>query len=458
MKKMKKFFASLLVLCMVLTLPNMAALATEGTGTEENPVVIETLGETTTSLVGGAEQTYCYYSYTAPSTLEGTAIITVSVKDVTAGAYYAINMDNTTTGDYGQVIYHAGWGYDTTTDSVKIAAGETVLFKVLNFSSGDAYPSLDITWTAALESVGTVDSPEDMGLLYNYGSYGNTYETSLVPGTGYYYSYIMEETGDFVAYVNYNWSSIATEEELLPEITITNKTTDVTTCLSQSDYVYEFTQMGWTMTYDAVKIEASKGDELLIMIGSDASAETVVIGWDATLVLPAAAGSSLDNPIVITGTSDTVTVPANSEYYISFPMEYDGATVTVTPPDPSAWYDVTIGGTYLDKDDNGVASGTLVYYYAMGGVVISVINGSWYNDMDFTIEVVIPEGTYSNPEEIVMEEGKTDASVEVELEAGHGAYYLEWVATADGVLSMDISSSVEDVWYYAMYTDNENST
>ena len=122
MKTMKKFFASFLVLCMVLTMPNIAANAEDAT-----PI---SLGESVTTSLEEGDSVGKVYSYTIPSDVEGTYMLTVDVSAATEGKYWQVDLENSTNYAYssGQAVNNE---YSSTmTASVNGQAGDVITITV----------------------------------------------------------------------------------------------------------------------------------------------------------------------------------------------------------------------------------------------------------------------------------------------------------------------------------------
>lgn len=147
MKTMKKFFAGLLVLCMVLAMPNMAALAST-TGTEENPEVVTATSGTATQ---ASDQEGYWYSYVA-----------------TVTGYYAVDSIVSAGGyDTASYIINENTGVSSEYDKIFVNAGDTVTFKVCSmeydYSSTEwPYPCYyredSLEWTLAITEVAEIET------------------------------------------------------------------------------------------------------------------------------------------------------------------------------------------------------------------------------------------------------------------------------------------------------------
>lgn len=434
----KKILAFFLALCMVFGLTNVSAYAEDATGTQGNPEVITALGEVTTSIPEGNTDGY-YYSYTVPSDLEGTAVLTVSVSNATEGIHYGINVDNITTGKYCQLIYNTNYGADVTTGTIKVSANDSVSIYVYSMATGDvSAPAVDVTWTASSKVAGTQESPEEIATMSQYGEFAYNGSTDVaVDGSIYYYEYTAETSGTLSVYLdewNSNPGSIA---DLNAEIVMTNANTDASVKYSTDTVEYVVNSMWGSSTYNAIQLEVAEGDKVTFEFSSASTAvETATIAWCAAIDPPV---GSEGNPYVITELETTVTVPAGEAIYLEAPYDYLDIAEAVYFNGTAVVFIPSSGPVVVNGDGSLDSSFIESLMNSWDGPIFGIGNEG-DAAVECTITFDVPEGVYVNPEVIEDEAEHTFVTDE-------GFYYYEWIASADGIVT--ISAESTSAWMLA---------
>ena len=464
MKTMKKFFASLLVLCMVLAMPNMAALADDAT-----PI---TLGENVTTSIEEGVSDPTVYSYTVPSNFEGVGAFTLTVSE--ANAYYRIAVTNTTRESLDNANAQKNDWYDTPSATVYALAGDVIKVEVYASSEyvlldeateewGFVYPAVDVTWSADCKAVGTVESPENIATMDNRGSY--SYYTTVpvaVGNDGYNYTYTAEMDGTLVIWFDYGYDDWETEENepevleaaLKADATITNgsKTVKLSTdCVEKDNY---------GTILKTVQMDVKVGDEITIKISSAATDRDVaMMSWNAEVLEPAGAES---NPYSIPDgeTSHVIEVAAGQTFYIQMGESYKGYNLTVT----AEGKEFSVLGS---NGDVSAENGTVTISLAAGwaGIQTAITNAE-ETAVTYTLTFEAPLGTEGNPDEIIFAEGETSGKDSHEftyVDTSYGAptgfdYFFKWVATGDGYVRITLSATYEgDAREYYVFEDGSTT-
>jgi len=437
MKTMKKFFASLLVLCMVLAMPNMAALANT-TGTEENPEVITTLGGDATQAEGVNGY---WYSYTAPS---GGYLQITSMETTATDAYTAVKIINQTTQVETTGTYEKAYA----------SAGDILLIQVRSYVMDDnwnlIYDAATITWDGAYTEAGTAEKPDSIEYIDQYTVSGSA---TVTPGqSGYYYAYTATEKGEVAFYLNEWMCDPADLTALAAEIVITNKTTNKTAKFTESTDTVEISMRGMTQSFPAVKMAVEPEDELVIEVASKSTTATIAtVAWNAVFVYPEGAEA---NPIKVADGYDTenaftTTVPAGQTYYYSLSTNYDGYQLTIAGAANCSVANV-MGMEFGTADDNGNLIGIAA---AMYGNILYAVTNNGTEDAELSWSFLAPEGSEGNPEEIVIAEGETTGSGEHSFTRDEAEYeykydyFFKWVATEDGYVRITVSANDEERTY-----------
>lgn len=136
----------------------------------------------------------------------------------------------------------------------------------------------------------------------------------------------------------------------------------------------------------------------------------------------------------------TVTVPAQSEYHVQI-YKADGITLRIK--DPNAY--VHYGDTRYEPDDKGVIE-VKISTPDMMTVANMIIGNSGTTDSAIEVELLIPQGTSSNPYTAQL------GSVSVKIPAGsdQGICY-SWVAAESGVLKLTVTKAPRSEYDVQLY-------
>lgn len=438
MKTMKKFFASLLVLCMVLAMPNINALAADELGTQANPEVITSWDETAKSAVQVAGQEGYWYKYVAPS----TGVLSVSTTATTSEATYAsFRVLNNTTG----LEYTNEDAYAFTGDELLIC----VRSQGMDWETYEPiWDDATITWNAEYSASNVSESNP---ISFWTGEQTTTlYSTTEGVGFNVYSTYA-DVKGTYSAYVIYTYDNPMTEdvderaaqkEELKAEIVLKNVTQNTTAKLSEST----LTKTDREVVYEIVQLNVNPGDEIIVEVTSGATGLGVVsIDWTSENL---GEKGSMDNPYAIESEEFEVTIPAQkTEYYISFPLDYDGYAITLEGEGSYTLYKIN-GDTFASE--NGVVETILNVLY---GRTFFYVDNPGESDLTLKGTLVAPVGSETNPDEIVAEEGKNEgtATHEFVYNSGEYSYFYKWVATEDGYVRLTVSAEEEERSYEGDY-------
>ncbi|MGN1157977.1 MAG: hypothetical protein ACI4TK_17525 [Agathobacter sp.] len=393
MKKMKKLFASLLVLCMLLCMPNMIGLAAEGDSAEE-AIYTEYSGEKLHLSVDGGKAVY-YQVY-------GVAGLELNVTG--SGAY---------------VIYN-GKTYEAENGVVKVIMTEMGLRFPSVFAIGNSGTEAVTYEVDFVEPVGTWSNPEEI-------TEDGSYTAKIAEGAeSYYYTYTAPADGT----VNVSISAYDGEWNTLGWLySVNNMTTSVYGDEHHSDDAE---------VVNPESIEVKKGDVLEIIVNTY-NPENMwgnPAGNVYTYVYFEYPEGTEQNPIAWNKTDSTEKVPAGTTYFVT---GHSGATMIITA---EGTYKVVMG----DKEYspvNGVVTIEIPKSESMWGpsaTNFSIVNSG--EAFDAVVKFEYPEGNENNPKEI--EDGKYDAI----FEEGDSEYYYEWTAPADGIVTVSISS--EGGWQYVV--------
>ena len=446
MKTMKKFFASLLVLCMVLTMPNIAANAAE----DATPI---TLGESVTTSLEEGDNVGKVYSYTIPSNVEGTYMLTVDVSAATDGKYWQVDLENTTNSAYSSGQAKTDEYGSTTTASVKGQAGDVITVTVKPYaiyqydettqSGSFTYNAVDVTWSASGKVVGTETSPEEMAIMDNYGNYVGADAMVAAGGDGYYYSFTAPADGNLGIYLNSYMCNPADMDELKPEIILTNKNTNKV--VKYSDGLVKVavaSPRGGMSTYEVVQVPVTAGDEIMMQVKSGATTTTTAtVSW-GSIITGEAGTSSSPIPVDTNYSKDnalTVKVPAGAIYNFAGDYALEGYSITIS----GASYALSFFGNDPETiPENGVYESGI---QLMRGQLSFTIENTSDSEQTYTVYVTAPLGSESNPEEIVIAEGEDTGSKSHVFTYDDANYYskykyiYKYIATKDGYVRVTIS-------------------
>lgn len=437
MKKMKKFFASLLVLCMVLTLPNMAVFAADEI----------TLGETITT---DTAQVSGEYQYTvAEDGVYKVELISVESTEATK-RITCVEAD-----DYAFVDEPL----------------EVVAYKddVLNFVC-EAYTTDYTTWlktygtgtfvwkvTYEGQVPGTATNPEDIGSIYNEGGQVMLETSVLTFGTEatyYYYTYTAEADGEVSVWIDYTWNYVS-DISMMDLVVKDGAGKVVENEMGAYSQTNPWTGMTVSVEYPKATLDVKEGDVITIQVGLQAYEMAAGMEYGtvyAVASFAAAEGSSM-NPIALEVTEDvdytaekpgTVTVPAGASVYYTADSAFSGMLLVVEGSNLEiSTQSMMTGAMEAHPAVNGVAEAP-IYMNRLTWACTFVITNKGSEAADYTVYFDTVEGTEYAPVEITDE-------AEVTLEAGDGAYYYVYTATEDGYIKVSVDSTSE--WFFYVETE-----
>ena len=472
MKTMKKIFASILVMCMVLAMPNMAALADGPDGSMSNPFEL-TLGEATVTLTEQAPD-ICY-KITAPATDTGYAELTLTIESEAEGMQYELWIFSN---DYEVNKPYSGLSTDDVEEITLVVPAEKEI--IINIW-GALFTS---TWNTSFEecaapaALGSVDNKDEISF---YGTDYTDYPDVTVGQDGYYY--VTEAPMDGTLEVSLDYDAMLLEngiEAVVASVTVTNVTKNNATATADA-------------AGEKAELEISAGDEIIIHIVISSAGElTTAEAYWAGHIVPEE--GSEGNPIVLENGSYTtenplvLTVPAGKAVYYMLDASNVGMTMTISGSNFMAAFGQFYSFGMPVSPTEGVVTQVLTPYYSnMQQVVAFAINNTGDEDATYSIVIQAPLGTEGNPEEIKFEEGKTEGSASHEfahVDTSNGSatgidYFFKWVATEDGYVRITASATYEgeervyyvfedgattptqvtvegDVWYYYAYNTAED--
>lgn len=310
-------------------------------------------------------------------------------------------------------------GYDYT-EPVAVTAGVPV---IITMTQSRMYAMYFYSWEAGLEltfegSTEGGEDPDDDGMVLG----NNVLEAAS--GNQSEYTFTAKETGTlYITIRNWSMNSIEYGEKML---------------------TYGWSKIlvnGTAMSAMTGTLHVTAGDVVTFVITSDGDhyVSNVFLSMEGYYEEPL--GTEF-NPVVLTP-SDTPTtsieIPAGGEVWYKLEDFYD-YDLRVYGEDAyiiSFYYDYSVGWPYplvstYHYAENGVATYTVAYQYVM-------IGNAGTEAATFQIEGYLPEGLNQNPAELQMGEQT------IELEFEQYAYYIEWIAPQDGVLTLVFSG---DMWRY----------
>ena len=393
MKKMKKLFASLLVLCMVLCMPNMIGLAAEGDSAEE-AIYTEYSGEKLHLSVDGGKAVY-YQVY-------GVAGLELNVTG--SGAY---------------VIYN-GKTYEAENGVVKVIMTEMGRRFPSVFAIGNSGTEAVTYEVDFVEPVGTPSNPEEI-------TEDGSYTATIAEGAeSYYYTYTAPADGT----VNVSVSAYDGEWNTLGWLYSVN---NVTTYVYGDEHHSDDAEV-----VNPESIEVKKGDVLEIIVNTY-NPENMwgnPAGNVYTYVYFEYPEGTEQNPIAWNKVNSTEKIPAGTTYFVT---GHSGATMVITA---EGTYKVVMG----DKEYtpvNNVVTIEIPKSESMWGpsaTNFSIVNSG--EEFEAVVKFEYPEGNENNPKEI--KDGKYDAV----FKEGDSDFYYNWTASADGVVTITISSDAG--WGYTV--------
>lgn len=397
----KRIFALLMALCMIFGMTNLTAYAetyvpTTGTGTEDDPVVWDMGPDYTYQQEVAADTELYVLAYGM-----GTYVLTIDDAD----AYVIVDGVKHTPNDDGLL-------------EVDVTIQRAFYFYIGN--AGDAVDTFNVDFVAPPAAAGTRENPEELTeLFYTY----KTVELAEGNQDGYIYKYVAEGDGKVqfeltvqtegveVDLVAYNLNNYAQRQFLA------------------DSYVDEY-------GYTVLDLEVSAGDEVMITVVAvpDASwnIPAATVEWGGTFY---AKEGTEANPYYLWDVECTADVPAGeAPYFASYGV--GGTTLLVEGADVYVVYN---GTTY--NAENGAVEVEL-QNGAPGSPIMFQIGNKGEEDATYDVTFVYPEGTYNNPDELVV--GKNDAT----FEANGSEYYYTWTAPADGLLTITVSSTTDWMYYF----------
>lgn len=447
MKTMKKLFAGLLVLCMVLTLPNMAALAADGTYSSPYEAVVD---ETYTTVLNETTGYDVYYTYTTPETETGWGKMSFTVESVTEGVEYAVYIISS---DYS--VYEV---LDSTSNELVTDVPSGMELSINPYSPNGE--DVTISWNVSYEECavpGSKENPDVISTLKGWRGYGGAYYPEVTVGdeNGYSYAYTMESDGTLQIYLD-DWSCYpSVEEGLVADVVITNKTANASAKLSESTA----TKDNYGTVVDIVELAASEGDELLIqVIAKEAPGyDIAAVGWNVSLIGTEgskAAPISLEEKLELDEDYNfiipskeaplKITVPAGKTYYVQGPYIFADMYTTVMG-DNLKLAVMQANGAMVEAEvvEGNSASVVTSAVMTLQGNVMFTIENTGTTDVEYSVYFDSVEGTYYAPATIE----DTDTH---EFVAGEDTYYYTYTATEDGYIKVQVSSTTE--WFF--YVEN----
>ena len=412
MKTMKKFLAALVVMCMVMVMPNITALADEpyvpttGTGTEEDPVVWDQGPTVSYSQAVPAGQKLYVLAY-------GMGDYVITIESETA---YVI---------VGETKYEPVEGKI----EAPITIGRAAYFYIGNSGTEDA--TYVVSFVAPAAAVGTPDNPH---VLEEAGYY--TAEIEAGNSSGYFFQYV--PTTDGVVCVSVTGAYDANWETLGWTYTVNNLST------------YAYGAGHASSESPAIPgefVAATAGDEIQIIVNTFNPADPWNAPAGSVEVSVSVKAGTEEEPLQIMGEAFTQAVPVNGSYYYQV---YNVAGSNLIIEDENV--QVIYNGQEYSANEEGVVSVEmlgLVYGFAD---TFQIKNLSEESKVEILGQFVYPEGHQNNPKEI--ETGKH----EITLETDNAGYYYEWTAPADGLLT--VGATAEGGWLYGVgydtyYSDDE---
>lgn len=445
MKTMKKLFASLLVLCMVLTLPNMAAYAADEI----------TLGETITTDTS-KEGVTGEYQYTVKE--EGVYKIELISAESTEETIriYLPDMDENAQVDSPLEII----AYKDDVLNIQCEA-YTMDFETWEKTYGTGKFEWKVTYEGPIP--GTSTNPDDIGSIYE--QYGEVMlETSALTfgteATYYYYTYTAEADGELVVWLNNMFNSSSD----LPNMDLVVKNGEK---VVENEMIPFSMQMPGGMMegeYPQATLAVKEGDVITIQVGLKAL--EMAAGFEfgpvyANAAFTAAEGSSLNpRPLEVTDAVDyteekpgEVIVPAGTTVYFQGGYDFadkllivEGSNFELSVKDRETGKMVAVTVT------NGVAEAPTQMVNLGGGnfAAVFAIKNTGSEAAEYKVYCDTIEGTVYAPE--VLEDTDTQ-----EFEAGDGTYYYVFTATEDGYIKVQVSSTTEWFFYVENATTEERS-
>lgn len=138
-----------------------------------------------------------------------------------------------------------------------------------------------------------------------------------------------------------------------------------------------------------------------------------------------------------------VTVEPGAEFYT---LLYKASGVIVRIEDPSAY--MIYGENRYDPDKKGIVEVELPSGNVMAGESV-IIGNTGVSAVTFKVQVIIPQGTYSNPYEGSLGE----VTVTVKEGNDQGVFY-NWTAEADGVLTLTVTKAPSKDFDVQLYNLN----
>ena len=363
-------------------------------GSEENPVLIYSMGATIEATAG--QTVYC-------QSFVGGMIMTITGE----GEFSVVYGDNTYTSENGTL----------TTTAINGSMMMPVSFTLVN---GDADATYTVSFTAP---VGSMDNPDTLVLDYNYAD--------IAAGSqGYYYTWTAEEAGIL---------TISMPESIGWTYTINNLTAGTygDSQWSDSDPVV-----------NPATVEVAAGDQMQIIVNTydpadmwnNPAAELAIYASFNTL--PGTEGNPIwfeDQNVDTASIEDQMNVEAGATQY--YTGRVGGLTMTVAGENISISYN---GSVYTPVD--GVITIDVVNAGFFAPIPVFAVTNTGAAAATYDVVFSYAVGSFENPANLVM--GTNSASV---AEGGAG-YYYTWTAAEDGKLTIEMTSAN---WTYVINNNTQ---
>lgn len=187
-------------------------------------------------------------------------------------------------------------------------------------------------------------------------------------------------------------------------------------------------------------VEVTAGDEVEFVLTSEAEyliTCEVYLSYEGFYEEPL--GSEL-NPVVIGKNDvpcDTLEIEAGASVWYQFADEFMGVTLRVCGENAQVIVGYNDWGMWVEETFDAVDG--VVELQLEVTTLIKIVNVG-DSAATFVLEADIPSGTYNNPADMVLGDN------EVSLEENSDGYYIKWIATESGELTITVTG--DDNWYF----------